>query len=201
MAYENTNKSPGQILGTINYTYPDTDDFAWRDITGEIVTRGVGATDPVWTQMGTSVFYAYAFDINDVCWINYHVPHDIVPNGLIHFHTHWITNGTSTNTVKWQFEYTYAKGFNQAAFGVASPTTITVEEAASGTAYQHMVSESDGQQISGLTEPDGIIQTKITRLTNGGSENGDTVYLLTADLHYQSTNAGTYAKAPNFYTG
>ena len=200
MAYENDEKSPGEILGAHRYTYPNTDDFAWRDIEGVVLTRGVGATDPAWTQIGSSVFYAYAFAVNDVCWINYHVPHDIVPNTLIHFHTHWITDGTSTNSVKWQFQYSYAKGFNQAAFST-TPTTITAEQAASGTAYQHMITESAGQQISGLTEPDGIIQCKITRLTNGGSENSDTVYLLLADLHYQSTNNGTYAKAPNFYTG
>lgn len=190
--------SPGDVLGNKRYTYPDASDFGWRDITGEIITRGVGATDPVWTQIGTSVFYGYAFAVNDVCWINYHVPHDILPNGEIFFHVHWITSGTSTNSVKWQFDYTYAKGFNQAAFSM-TPTTMTVEEAASGTAYQHMVTESTGQTISGLSEPDGIVQCKITRLTNGGSENGDNVFLLLADLHYQSTNQGTYGKAPNFY--
>lgn len=195
---DNTDKGVGSILGNRRYTYPDGSDFGWRDITGEIVTRGVGATDPTWTQIGSSVFYAYAFAVNDVCWINYHVPHDIVPNGLIHFHSHWITNGTNANPVKWQFQYTYAKGFNQAAFST-TPTTITAEEAASGTAYQHMVTESTGQQIAGLTEPDGIIQCKITRLTNGATENTDNVYLLMADLHYQSTNQGTYDKSPNFY--
>jgi hypothetical protein len=197
----NADKSPGQILGAVRYTYPDSDDFGWRDITAEVLTRGVGSTDPAWTQIGTSAFYAYAFAVNDVCWMNYHVPHDIVPNAQVFFHTHWLTSGTSTNTVKWQWEYVYAKGFNQAAFGVGSPSTVTAEQAASGVAYQHMITETVGQTISGLTEPDGIIQVKITRLTNGGSENNDTVFMLTGDVHYQSTNHATYGKAPNFYTG
>ena len=197
----NTDKGVGDILGSSRYTYPDGSDFAWRDITSEVRTRGVGATDPVWTQIGTTVFYAYAFDVNDVAWFNFHIPHDIVPNSRVFFHTHWLTNGTSTNSVKWQFEYCYARGFNQDAFNVASPVTATAEEAASGVAYQHMVTETEGQQLTNLDEPDGLIQLKITRLTNGGSENADTVYMLTSDIHYQSTEKGTYGKAPNFYTG
>lgn len=194
----NDDKSPGAILGAMRMIFPSTGDFGWRDITGEIVTRGVGATDPSWTQIGSSSFYAYAFAVNDVCWINYHVPHDIVPNGLIHFHTHWLTDGTDTAVVKWQFEYTHAKGFDQEAFVVAG-TTVTAEEAGSGVAYQHMVTETTGQQVTGLTEPDGIIQCKITRLTNGAVDNTDNIYLLTADVHYQSTNRATYNKAPDFY--
>ena len=196
---DNTDKMPGQILGNTRLTYPDTGDFGWRDITSEITTRGVGATDPVWTQVGTTAFSAYAFAVNDVCWINFHVPHDIVPNGLIHFHTHWFTDGTNTAIVKWQFDYCYARGFNQDAFNVASPVTITAEQAGPGVAYQHMVTESTGQQIADLDEPDGIIQCKVTRLTNGTVDNTDNIFLLTADLHYQSTNQGTYNKAPNFY--
>jgi hypothetical protein len=196
---KNTGRSPGQILGNVRYVYPDTDEFGWRDITSEVRTRGVGATDPSWTQIGSSAFSAYAFAVNDVSWHSFHVPHDIVPDSEVFFHIHWITDGTSTNTVKWQFEYCYAKGFDQAAFDVASPATATAEEAASGTAYQHMVTETSGQAITGLTEPDGIIQVKVTRLTNGGSENADTVFMLTSDIHYQSTSAATYGKAPDFY--
>ena len=194
----NSNKSPGQILGAARYIYPDTDDFGWRDITGQIQTRGVGATDPAWAQIGSSSFFGYNFDVNDVCWINYHVPHDIVPNAEIFFHTHWITNGTNAAVVKWQFEYTHALGFNQDAFVIAG-TTVTAENAGPGIAYQHMISETDGQQLGDLSEPDGIVQCKITRLTNGGTDNTDGVFLLMADIHYQSTDMGTYGKAPDFY--
>jgi hypothetical protein len=197
----NDGKGPGQILGSARYTYPDVDDFGWRDITSEVRTRGVGATDPAWTQIGSSAFYAYAFALNDVSWHTFHVPHDIVPNSQVFFHVHWLASGTDANTVKWQFEHCYAKGFNQAAFDVASPTTVNAEQAAAGVAYQHMVTETVGQTIDGLTEPDGLIQVKITRVTNGGTDNANTIFMLTADVHYQSTNSGTYGKAPDFYLG
>lgn len=195
-------KSPYALLGDISYVYPDTDNFGWRDITGNVFVRGVAATDPAWAQIGSSPFYAYKFDIGDKVWFSYHVPHDIVPNQPIFFHAHWISDGTSTNAVTWQWQYMYAKGFDQANYAVAG-TTITAEQAASGTAYRHMVTETDEVSISGLSEPDGIIYVCLTRVANTTSpqsNNANGIFLLTADIHYQSTDACTANKAPNFYS-
>mgnify|MGYP003572056674 CR=1 FL=1 len=174
-----------------------TQDFGWRDITGQVDTR-LGATNPTWTQIGSGPFYAYAFSVNDECWVNFHIPHDIVPGSDIHLHCHWLTSGTSTNSVKWEWYYSFAKGFNQAAFNTTG-TLITAEEAASGVAYQHMVTETAAITISALTEPDGFLLTRMRRVTNGGSENLDTVFVITTDVHYQSTNMPTSGKAPDFY--
>jgi hypothetical protein len=172
-------------------------DIGWRDITGAIDVRGVGANDPAWTQIGSGPFYGYKFIVNDQCWFVYHIPHDIADD-TVYFHSHWISNGTSTATVKWEYVYSYAKGFNQAAFNTTG-TTVYSEEAASGTAYQHMVTETAGATISGLTEPDGLIIARVRRVTNGGTDNADNIYLLTADLHYLSNSQATPGKAPNFY--
>ena len=180
----------------------------WRDITGPIVVKGVGANDPTWDQIGSGPFYAYNFALNDECWIPFHIPHDIVPinddNTLetikLYFHTHWITDGTNTNTVKWQFTFSHARGFGQEAFDVATGTVVTAEEAASGTAYTHMVTETSGSTIANLTEPDGILYMHLKRITNGGTDNTDNIYVLTSDIHYLSNSLGTYSKSPSFYT-
>lgn len=175
-------------------------DYGWRDLEGTIDTR-TGSTNPTWTIIGAGPFYAYAFDYTptqDEAFITYHIPHDIVPGADIHFHIHWMTNGTSTNTVKFECTYTHAKGFDQEAFSTTG-TQFNLEQAASGTAYQHMVVESDAVTIPGLTEPDGLILLHFKRVTNGGTDNADTVYVLEADIHYQSTNASTPGRAPNFY--
>ena len=200
MIQKATDKHIKEVLESSKYLYPETDRFGWRDITGEVQTRGVGATDPAWTQIGSGPFSAYAFALNDVCWMAFHVPHDIVPNTDIHLHTHWLSDGTDTEAVRWEYTYTYAKGFNQAAFDTTG-TTVTAEEAASGTAYQHMVTETAAITISGLSEPDGIVYVRIRRVTNGGTDNTDTIFMLTSDVHYQSTDQSTFGKAPNFYTG
>jgi hypothetical protein len=44
-----------------------------------------------------------------------------------------------------------------------------------------------------------LIIMKITRLTNGGVENTNDVFGLSAGLHFQANGVGTLNKAPNFY--
>lgn len=177
--------------------------WTWRDKEGQILSRGVGATDPDWTIVGAGPFYDYAFALNDEVWINYHVPHDILPANHpdfqgIFFHVHWYQSGTNTASVKWQYTYTHALGFDQAAFS-STGTVITVEQTAPGIARQHMIAETTSVNITGMTEPDGIIKVHLKRITNGGTNNTDTIYVPTADIHYQSTNMGTVGKAPDFY--
>lgn len=186
--------------------FAETSDWGWRDITSEIVVRGIGGSSPTWAQVGTTGFRAYSFAVNDECWMTFHIPHDIVPGSDIHLHTHWFPDGTDTNPVKWQYDYAYAKGFNQAAFDFAlaeSPLTnagtATSVTAGPGVQYQHMVCESPAITLPGLTEPDGLIHCHIKRITNGATENTDGIFLLTADVHYQSTNMATKQKAPGFY--
>lgn len=197
--------APITYIGTPDVIYPESEDFGWRDITGQVMVRGVAATDPTWSQIGSSPFYAYKFALTKKVWFCFHVPHDIVPNRgdgpAIHFHAHWISDGTSTANVTWQWQYMYAKGFDQANFAVAG-ATVTATQAAPGTAYRHMVTETDGVLIPGLTEPDGLIYVCLTRIANSSSpqtDNTDGIFLLTSDIHYQSTDRCTPNKAPDFY--
>jgi hypothetical protein len=62
-----------------------------------------------------------------------------------------------------------------------------------------MVTETEAITIAGLTEPDGILYLHLSRITNGGTNNTDTIFVTTADVHYQSTNMPTTGKAPGFY--
>jgi hypothetical protein len=170
----------------------------WADITSQVDTR-LGATNPAWTQIGAGPFYAYAFAVNDECYANFHIPHDIVPGSDIHLHVHWLPSGTSTNNVKWEWYYSFAKGFNQAAFNTTG-TAITAEQAGPGTAYQHMVTETAAVTIAALTEPDGFLLTRLRRVAASGAANADTIFVITTDLHYQTNGQiGTTNKAPDFY--
>lgn len=172
----------------------------WRDITGQITVRGTGANNPNWANIGGN-FWGYNFDIGDECFMAFHVPHDYIPSTDIYFHTHWLTKNTdTTNEVWWQFEFMYAKGFDQEAFNTAGVTPTPAKQA-SGAQFQHMVAETAAVTIAALTEPDGIIYTRVSRVTNGATDvaNGQ-VFLLTADIHYESDSQATLNKAPNFYT-
>lgn len=171
--------------------------YGWHDILGTIVARGTGPTDPNWAQIGSGPFYAYDFAVNDQVWIGFHIPHDYAIGTDVYLHAHWLPDGTNANSVKWQFKYTHAKGHNQANFS-ATGTTVTAEEAPPGSAYRHMVTETAGVTISGV-EPDSIIYVNITRITNGGTDNTDGIFLMLSDIHYQSTGITTPNKAPSFY--
>jgi|GEM_PF-3999942 len=183
--------------------------FGWRDITSEVSTRGVVATDPTFTQVGSSEFRFYRFAINKLVWFNFHIPHDYLPSSPVHFHVHWFTDDAATGLVTWQWTYAYAKGFNQEAFDFAlanSPRTtakVITATQASGGAFKHMVAETAAVTIPGLTEPDGMICVQLKRISNGTSplnELSSAPFMITSDVHYRSTNLATLNKAPNFYT-
>ena len=186
--------------------------WGWRDITSPIEVRGVKATDPTWAQVASTDFYAYKFGIGDYVWQTAHIPHDIVPGSDIHFHVHWFpataTSPMSTNAVTFEFEYVYAKGFNQQAFDFAlsSPASnsgiVYCTDNAPTVLYQHMVTETAAVTLPDLTEPDGLVHYRVQRVNNQTSPIADytgDVYILTTDIHYQSTNLATVGKAPSFY--
>lgn len=202
--------SVGPVTGTHEAAY------GWRDITSEVSIRGVTATDPTFTQVDSSDFRFYRFAENKLVWFNYHVPHDLyVPpsgNASVFFHVHWFVDGSASPAsghVTWQWTYAYAKGFNQEAFDFSlanSPLTtanVVTATQATGVPYQHMVCETSEVEIPGLTEPDGIICVQLKRIANTTSplDNlSSNPFMITADLHYRSTNVGTPGKAPNFYS-
>ena len=172
--------------------------YGWRDIIGQLEVKGVGIADPEWTKMGASVFYAYRFIPNKEVWITYHIPHDYVPGSPVFFHTHWTQDGTCTLTVAWQYSFTFAKGFDQESFDMAGRTATSVQ-AGPGVAWRHMVSETDPITLTGI-EVDSIVLVHLKRISHAGASNSDNIFVMTADIHYQSNNMATKNKAPNFYT-
>jgi hypothetical protein len=132
------------------------------------------------------------------------MPHDWAPGTDIYIHAHWSNAvGSVTGNAVWGFEVTWARGFDQAAF--SSNITTTATQAASTTAYQHMIDEvqltaaspSASQIDTDILEVDGLFIVR-TYLDNSSTISADP-FLHTVDLHYQSTNIGTKDKAPDFY--
>jgi hypothetical protein len=175
----------------------------WKDLTSSMLGAGMPSQNaPTLTNFapgGWTIRREYAFALNDYVYMqSFHVNHDIKPGGKAYIHMHWTTDGTSAAAVKWEFSYSRAKGHNQQAF--SSPTTVSVTQAASGTAYQHMVAEIADIDALTLTEPDELIIITARRVTNGGTDNSDTVFGLMVDLHYEAEYYATKNKTPNFYS-
>ena len=170
--------------------------LGWRDIEGPVQVRTTGAGRPTWSQIGTTSFYAYDFAVNDSCWFTYHIPHDIADT-TVHFHTHFLLDDTNTTNFVWEYTWAYAKGYDQAAFDLAitpiagASGVITATLAGAGTAFTHQIAETIGVDITGLTEPDGMIMMSIKRITNGGSDKANGVFMITSDVHYLSDSGST----------
>jgi hypothetical protein len=62
-----------------------------------------------------------------------------------------------------------------------------------------MVAEVAVADALTLTEPDELILVTLKRITNGGTDNPDTVFGLMVDFHYESDRDTTPLKAPGFY--
>jgi hypothetical protein len=161
----------------------------WADMIGRAISRTTGATVATFEQIAATVFWANKFDVGDQMWFELHIPHDYVPGTDVHFHAHWVADGTNANSVKWQFDWCTAAGYGRGEFAFASPTTDTAETTP-GTQYRHYISETDAQ-VSAAFETDGLIMVRVTRITNGGTNNTDNIFVLFVDAHYKSSGAVT----------
>lgn len=188
--------------------------FGWVDLLGYLVVKSAGANDPVLTTYRNNLKeYMFSQVIVNEMFIAYHMPHDYLAGSDIYIHTHWSqitvdTGGAAgvPGNVKWYFDVSYAKGHEQAAF--SSPITTSVVDTASGTQYQHILSEvqlsaaspSASQIDSDNLEPDGIILVRVYRNPADAADTLDqNPFLHYVDIHYQTTGIGTKQKAPNFY--
>lgn len=175
-------------------------DPVWKDMLAPVGGAGVpNSSAPVAGDFGPAHVpqrREYSFAVGDYVFIQpFHTNHDIVPGGEAYLHVHWSTNGVSTGLVRWELTVMRAKGHDQANFG--APTVTLIEQAASGTAWRHMVSETDTPLI--MTEPDELIIVTLRRVAPSAGSNADAVFGLQVDLHYQADRNGTPQKAPDFY--
>jgi hypothetical protein len=186
--------------------------YGWRDITGDIVIRAVGAANPAFSDYNSTGVFEYLFSnlgVNEI-FVNYHIPHDYVPGTDLFIHTHWSQTTVDTGgaagvpgVAKWSFTALYAKGFAQQAFPNAA-TTVFATQQASPTIREHMIAEvqltTAGALGGNAIEVDGIV---IVRIWRDPADGADTLnvnpFLHFVDIHYQSSNMATKRRAPDFY--
>ena len=185
--------------GTIGEGIEVGRDFGWRDIIGTPQQPTTGSGKPSFLQIGTTGIFDWSYSTGDEQFYVWHLPHDYVPESALHFHVHWFGAQTSGGYTRWQFDYIHAKGHNQTAFPSASVTSIFAQEQQSTTAYQHMITETAAETVTGL-EVDSLIIARVDRIAPvGETDVSGSVFVPVVDLHYQSTNLATANKSPNFY--
>lgn len=187
-----------------------TPTFGWRDLLGVVTPKASGAGNPVRTlYIGTDIF-DWAVNLNDVCDLSYHIPHDYLPDSDVHIHVHWPHTGTAiSGNIQWTFYHTYAKGHNQANFTAQKAVTTPIYNTTNVTTtpqYRHRIEETQLSTAGGSAtlanttdiEVDGLFIGQI-KLTTAPTVTGGSVFLHYVDIHYQSTGIPTKNKAPNFY--
>lgn len=171
--------------------------YGWQDNLTALTAAATGAGTPSLQAFGpTGNIKQRRFAVGDSVYLSCHWTHELKPGGRAYPHVHWSSDGTDTAQVWWQVSYITAAGFNQAAFG--ADTVVTLKEAGSGTAWQHMVIED---AVGILTpEVDSVTLMELKRVTNGGVDNADQIFGLFVDWHYQvGPYFGTAQRTPPFY--
>ncbi len=183
-------------FGTSAEIFTGSNNIGWRDITSDINVKGTGSNNPSWATIRNGISaYSFSATVMQEAWVNFHINHDYALGTPVYLHVHWVNPGTNTGTVRWGFEYSYAKGHGQEAFPASQ--TVYVEQAASQ--YTHMIAEISTGILDTVLEPDGIIMVRVFRdATHANDTCTDAVALVMSDVHYQASKWATKNKAPNF---
>ena len=190
---------------------PAAPTFGWRDIIGNVQPKASGAGSPTRAAYAGANLADYSFVANDVVDFVYHIPHDYVPMTDIYWHVHWSHTGTTVSgNVVFNAYYSCAKRDTGEVFPAEKNLTITyaTTDVATTPRYSHRVDEvqmssavATATQIANADiEVDGLIllTLKLTTLPTIGG--GGKLFVHTCDIHYQSNDAATKNRAPNFYT-
>lgn len=192
------------------------DTYGWRDLIGDITPRLSGSEAPTLATLvatGSSLLKEYSYQAADKGDCIFHVPHDYAQGTDMFIHAHWTHNGTAiAGSLQIDFIATYAKGHQQASFPtpVVCPLTVSNLNITNCPTLMHRVDEVQLSVAGGSSsklnttdiEVDGLIL--VTFVVNtvpsiSGSPYANRPFLLTVDLHYQSTGIPTKNKSPNFW--
>lgn len=209
------------ILDTIEYNYnhpvvshakgdglllnKDNPQFGWHDLlSATTVDRDNASSMPNFAVFAGTI-KKYQFAINDESFHNFHLPHDYLPGSDLYIHVHWAhtSEAVTGGSVTWQFEVSYAKGYNQEVFN--TPKILTVSQNVINTPRTHQIAEtrlsvpggSATQLDSDLVETDGLLLVKTSLIAN---TIGTDPFMIFCDLHYQSTNIPTKNRNADFWS-
>lgn len=172
--------------------------YGYKDNFANLTAAATGAGTPSLQPFGPSgVVKQRRFGINDSVYVVWHIDHDVAPGSTCFMHVHWTSNGVDTGPVRWQLNYTYAKGHDQESF--PADTTLELEQNGSGSAWRHMVLEDTTGMI--IPEVDSLVVCEVKRITPSAGSNSDDIFGLFVDIHYLSDRQTTPQRAPDFYYG
>jgi hypothetical protein len=174
----------------------------WNDyLSPGLTLPRTGANAPtISTLRGNLQALAFAGNTGiDETFCSIHILHDYKDGTKIYPHVHWThNNATPSGDVKWQIEYSVAKGHSGGAFPAA--TTISLTETAGAQYTHHVIETSEGDAIDATNiEPDTVILFRLFRDADDGADTfADDAFLLYLDIHFESDRILTPEKVNPF---
>lgn len=168
------------------------DQIVWDDlrIPGSSVRLGASAPDLV-AFLGAGGLLVSAFDGNatlEQIYFTIQLPHGYKLGSNITPHVHWTPTTAGAGNVKWNLEYSWSNT------GSAFPgsTTISVTDAASGTAWEHTKAFFPAIVGSAITDVSSMLVCRLFRDPSDGADTyGDDASFLELDFHYQIDMIGS----------
>lgn len=121
-----------------------------------------------------------------------HLQHGLRSGSSPTFHVHWAhIIGAPVGDVKWNIEYTVARGYEAGAFP-ASTTLSTVQTAAAQFVH-HITNDDDMVVVNSVEiEPDAVLICRVFRDPGDVEDTfANDAYLVQVDMHYERTFLGT----------
>jgi hypothetical protein len=160
----------------------------WDDVRAPVSALSPGATpaDPIVFGSAGAVRvrgFAVGEDMDGAIQL----PHAYKEGADIHPHAHWAPVDASAGNVQWSLQY-YWLNVGEAAVG--APTTILIEQAASGTAW--LQQKAHYAPISGTGKLiSSMLVFRIQRVAASASEYGADAAFLELDCHFESDSLGS----------
>ncbi len=195
----------------------------WKDLYGLVSIRGAQGNPPTLQPVDSnSRFYEYATSNNALTdfYFEFHIQHDYKIGSDVYFHVHHLTNTNANANLVVEFitdvslaQLSYAGStnpLNSKFFQELGGSTTLAQIAHTYDAdpqYRHVVSEiqlsSNGGSANTLDSNkinvDSIILVRLRRNAGVGADTATNnyVFVLQADLHYQSARIGTLLRTYN----
>jgi len=182
----------------ISWTQLDTSEesvywVGWKDNVASLSGANAWWLNPADWVSWIDWLYAYSFSssVAESLHITFHILHDYKKWTNMYPHIHWSPTSTNTWTVRWWFEYAYAKWYGQEAF--TTTQTIYIEQAADWVIGSHLIAEVADPWIEfPWIETDSLIHVRIFRDAAHANDTytWEAIWLM-ADLHYMSDHDTT----------
>lgn len=165
----------------------------YSDYTVSGLALGKGPSAPTLTTFRNGVdlpAFAGTGPTTEEGFFTIHILHDIKPETFPTFHVHWShIIGAPSGDVKWNVEYTVARGYEEETYPVT--TTLSTTNTA-GAQYAHHITPDDDMVMIEDIEPDMVILGRVYRdPTDVADTFANDAYLIQVDMHYQIGQIGT----------